>query len=152
MSFTDEQYKQYEKYNFLIANDDIFDSLQAYSDCKKWLDDNNISEDARWAMNERMESECKDGHSSCDLQTLSALEYFSYYVMTGRLSELQVKAYMQEVFKSDTVTLCNGIVIKKETDNYWVDFKTKNGTDFILLKLFLLKHSKRWSSNCYCHK
>lgn len=134
MNYTELQYKQYCKYNFFIANDDIFDSVKAHFDLKKWLREENISPETKAAMNNQMEAESIDGYSFCDLETLIDLEYISIYVMLGKISEVDVIAFM----RGNNLTkleLTNGAIIKQDKiGNYFVNY---DGAE-IGLRLFLM--------------
>lgn len=146
-NFTDAQYKVYEKFHFFISNDDIFDSVKAHFDLKEWIKNNNITPGMESAMSKRMEAECKDGNSTCDLQSLTDVEYISYKAMVGELTSIEIIAYM-EVNKMEKLTLHNGLTINKTNLNnyYVVDFVNDGVNDSIGLDLFLLLNKQHYGS------
>jgi hypothetical protein len=142
MSFTEKQYKEYSKYNFFMANPDIFNGAKAHIDLKEWISKENISSDVINEMNKRMEVECDSEHSELDLLILNDIEYISLMVMLGRMSSEQIISYMK-LNDLDKLTLTNGIVIEKDRiGTYVATFKNDGGLDSIELRLFLLLNKK----------
>jgi regulator of RNase E activity RraB len=134
----EEIYKTYCKYNFLIANDDIFDSTKAYVEMQQWISQMNISNDIIEAMEKRLENDFKDGQSFVELETLSDLEYYTLLSTIGKISAEEIKAYMIQN-NIDSMVLHNGIEIKKDPiGTYIVVFDSEDGKDSIGLDLFLM--------------
>jgi hypothetical protein len=131
-------YNEYEKYNFMIANPDIF-GFGAVSQVKEFIKKNNISKDRIDEFDERMKKECKDGQHTCKLESFSDIEYITYVAMIGNLSKSWLIRYMTQN-KINKIELCNGLIIRQFGENklnYVVDFLTDYGYDSIKYELFM---------------
>lgn len=140
-------YDQYEKFNFMIANDDIFNSIKAATDLKQFIKDNAIvlDNDTISKFDRIMEEQCNNGNTMCKLETLTDLEYISLLVMLGRISKLHILDYFKE-HKIDKLTLCNGLVIRQfgeDKYNLLVDFPTEYGVESIKWDLFVALNGYR---------
>jgi hypothetical protein len=143
-----ELYYIYNKYMFMIGNDDIFDGVKAHSEYKEWVKNNNISEEMLDEFSEQLEEDYKDDKGiAIELPVLDDIEYITLKSMTGDISSAWIKAYM--ILKNlDSITLQNGLIIKKYRDDYYVvEFETEeHGKDSIGLDLFLMinKQREKW--------
>jgi hypothetical protein len=142
---TQDLYDEYEKLNFMIANDDIFNSPKAYLNLKQFITENNISSDTINEFDILMEKQCNEGNTMCKLETLSDIEYISLMVMLGRITKTEIMSYMNNK-KVNVLELCNGFIIRqfgKDQCNYVVDFPTENGIDTMKLELFITLNKVR---------
>jgi hypothetical protein len=139
MNYTEQNYKEYVKYHFFIANDDIFNSPKAFCDLREWKNEMSITPEMETEMSKRMLEESNSGVTTCDLGILNEVEYISLMAMLGEIDSINIISYMKANELTE-LTLCNGLIIKGSAlDNYYyyVLFDNDGSVDSIGLDLFL---------------
>jgi DNA repair exonuclease SbcCD ATPase subunit len=140
-----EMYSIYNKYMFMIGNDDIFDGVKAHSEYKEWVKNNNISSEVIAEFEKQLEEDNKDSKGiAIELPVLTDIEYITLKAMMGTIGSLWIRTYMLQN-NLDNITLQNGLIIKKLREDYYVvEFETEeNGRDSIGLDLFLIMNKQR---------